>query len=69
MYVFVARNGARVRVPERHLNGSEHLVGYCLSCGSRRDHVEGDARGYTCDRCGKKTVWGGEELLIAGLLT
>lgn len=38
--------------------------GFCLSCGQEADGCEPDARGYWCDACGEKEVYGAEELLL-----
>jgi hypothetical protein len=43
--------------------------GFCLACGSRKDTVEPDARGYRCDECGAKWVYGAEEIILMGLVT
>lgn len=42
---------------------SDEYIGFCLSCGTRTDGVEPDARGYTCEECGEPKVFGAEELL------
>lgn len=41
----------------------DHL-GFCVSCGEEASGVEPDARRYECESCGKKSVYGAEELLI-----
>ena len=38
--------------------------GICISCGNEQDGCEPDARKYTCEACGDKTVYGAEELLL-----
>ncbi len=43
--------------------------GFCLGCGETADGVEPDARGYECENCEAKLVYGLEELLMMGLLT
>lgn len=41
--------------------------GFCLACGEWGEGgVEPDARGYECEGCGKKAVYGAEELSIMG---
>lgn len=40
--------------------------GLCLACGNEQDGCEPDARGYTCDACGERRVYGSDELLISG---
>ena len=39
-------------------------LGFCIFCGEEAYDVEPDARMYTCDSCGKKGVYGAEELLV-----
>ena len=38
--------------------------GFCIACGADAESCEPDARGYECDACGKRAVYGAEELLI-----
>lgn len=38
--------------------------GFCLSCGNEQDGCEPDARKYTCEACGKRAVYGSDELLL-----
>lgn len=38
--------------------------GFCISCGEEADNCEPDARNYKCESCGKKTVFGAEEILL-----
>jgi len=38
--------------------------GICVACGEDQDGCEPDARGYECDACGKRAVYGAEELLM-----
>ena len=38
--------------------------GFCLECGAEVDGCEPDARGYECECCGARAVYGAEELLI-----
>jgi hypothetical protein len=38
--------------------------GFCLACGEQAWGVEPDARGYECESCGEKKVYGAEELLL-----
>jgi hypothetical protein len=43
--------------------------GGCTSCGNvQYGGVEPDARKYKCECCGKNTLYGLEELLVAGHL-
>ena len=39
--------------------------GFCISCGAKADGCEPDARGYECEACGERQVYGAEELLFA----
>ena len=39
--------------------------GFCVHCGAEADGCEPDARRYYCDECGKRGVYGAEELLLA----
>lgn len=48
---------------------SEGLNGGCVSCGEiQYGGCEPDARKYECNNCGKKTVYGLEELVMMGQL-
>jgi len=38
--------------------------GFCVACGEDADGCEPDARKYECECCGKKAVYGAEELLL-----
>ena len=38
--------------------------GFCVACGEDADGCEPDARGYECECCGKRAVFGAEELLL-----
>ena len=38
--------------------------GFCIACGEDADGVEPDARKYECECCGKRAVYGAEELLF-----
>ena len=38
--------------------------GFCLACGAEQDGCEPDARRYPCETCGKRAVYGAEELLM-----
>lgn len=40
--------------------------GLCVACGNEQGGCEPDAREYKCENCGKRTVYGPEELLIMG---
>lgn len=38
--------------------------GFCVECGKSSNECEPDARNYKCEHCGKKAVFGAEELLM-----
>ena len=44
-------------------------IGYCTECSEEAWGVEPDARKYECDSCGKKAVYGAEELVMMGLVS
>ena len=46
---------------------SDDNLGFCIECGEEAFGVEPDARRYKCECCGKYSVYGAEELLVAGL--
>ena len=39
-------------------------LGFCIACGAEAYSVEPDARKYECEECGKRAVYGAEELLF-----
>jgi len=41
-------------------------MGFCLACGESQPYCEPDAREYTCESCGRYTVYGAAEILIMG---
>jgi len=43
-------------------------LGGCRKCGEQQSGCEPDARGYECDSCGARAVYGLEELMIMGEL-
>ena len=40
--------------------------GFCVACGAETDGCEPDARNYKCEECGKRQVFGAEEIMIMG---
>jgi hypothetical protein len=48
---------------ERQMSGTDN-PGFCLACGDEADGCEPDARRYECESCGKRAVYGAEELLM-----
>ena len=45
---------------------AEHYIGFCRACGAEHDGVEGDARRYQCESCGRAQVYGAEEFALMG---
>ena len=41
--------------------------GFCIECGEEASNVEPDARRYRCESCGKKAVYGAEQLMLEEL--
>lgn len=41
--------------------------GLCTQCGRFTEGVEPDARGYTCDICGRNAVFGLDEMMVHGM--
>lgn len=39
--------------------------GFCTACGEEANGCEPDARGYECEFCGERKVYGASELLIS----
>jgi hypothetical protein len=50
---------------ERSMFGTED-DGFCVACGEEATGVEPDAERYPCEACGKRAVYGAEQLLIHG---
>lgn len=48
---------------ERELHTIDN-PGFCIACGEEADGCEPDARGYKCEYCGKREVYGAAELLM-----
>lgn len=40
--------------------------GFCLSCGEDAEGCEPDAERYECECCGKRMVYGAEQVLLCG---
>jgi len=47
---------------------AENYAGFCVRCGDEACQVEPDARGYECEGCEEKGVYGTEELLMMGYI-
>ena len=43
--------------------------GFCLACGADADGCEPDARKGPCEECGKREVYGAEEVMMMGAYT
>lgn len=39
--------------------------GFCVACGEEADGCEPDAERYECECCGKRAVYGAEQLMFA----
>lgn len=46
----------------------EDNMGVCTECGNEQDCCEPDARRYTCEDCGSRSVYGMDELLCMGMI-
>ena len=42
----------------------EHHYGFCRACGRKHKAIDPDARNYVCEACGRKQVFGAEELVL-----
>jgi hypothetical protein len=47
---------------------SELMQGFCVACGAVRECCEPDARRYECEDCGKRDVYGADEILVMDLV-
>lgn len=45
---------------------SDDNLGVCVDCGEVQGGCEPDARMYECEACGEMSVFGAEEIIIAG---
>ena len=55
---------ARVCEAVERYNTTLDCPGFCIACGEEADGCEPDARGYECEICGERKVYGAEELLM-----
>lgn len=53
---------------EEYLEYEDRMVGLCRNCGAERGCTEPDACNYPCEECGKKAVFGVQELMLRGLI-
>ena len=51
---------------DEYREADNECCGYCVSCGEQQSGCEPDARKYTCESCGRRTVYGAAELLLMG---
>ena len=55
---------------EQIKDAMQDLDGFCIECGHQTcGGCEPDARKYTCEACGKDTVYGAEELVLMGYVS
>ncbi len=50
---------------EQEMYGTDN-PGFCLSCGNEQEGCEPDARRDKCEECGKRSVYGAEEINAMG---
>ena len=48
---------------ERQMFGTDN-PGFCIACGEEADGCEPDAEKYKCECCGKRAVYGAEQLML-----
>lgn len=56
----------RQRVRATASDVEDGTLGGCRACGELQEGCEPDARGYECDSCGERQVYGLEELVMMG---
>jgi hypothetical protein len=49
---------------ERHMTSLDYNPGFCTACGEDAEGVESDARRRKCEACGKRAVYGADEVLL-----
>jgi hypothetical protein len=64
MKIHEAITQERVLEAVKRSNMSLDNPGFCIACGEEQDGCEPDARNYECESCGKRKVYGAEELLF-----
>lgn len=42
----------------------DDMIGFCLACGNEQGGCEPDAQNHVCEDCGKREVYGAEQLLM-----
>lgn len=67
---YKTRNGEQMYMPQLPDDSTVETMhgGWCLVCGQEVDHVEPDVRQQPCEVCGRKTVYGIEELFFMGMV-
>jgi hypothetical protein len=60
----------KFQMPESEYSSlSNDYAGLCIFCGEEHSGKEPDARKDECESCGKKGVYGMEELIVMGLIS
>lgn len=54
----------RIAEAVERANTSLDNPGFCIACGEDAEGCEPDAEGYECEHCGKRSVYGAEQLLL-----
>jgi hypothetical protein len=67
MSIHKSITAARVTRAVKRAMTSLDNPGFCIACGKEADGCEPDARGYECESCGARKVYGAEELLMTGM--
>lgn len=44
---------------------ADDSIGFCKACGCEAFNVEPDAERYVCEACGKRAVYGAEQIFIS----
>lgn len=52
-----------VEAVERNMTSLDN-PGFCIECGEEAEGCEPDARKYLCEHCGKRAVYGAQELMF-----
>jgi tRNA(Ile2) C34 agmatinyltransferase TiaS len=53
-----------VKMVKKAQRDMDYYPGICKACGKSANNCEGDAEGYTCNKCGAQQVMGAENLLM-----
>lgn len=52
-----------IEAVQRHHSSLDN-PGFCIECGADAEGCEPDAERYECESCGKRAVYGAEQLLL-----